>query len=295
MRLALSILILSCLIGCGGPIAGQAPESPTPGGTLSPNEIGLEAWVWRIDAVGGPLRSAITPHTLDANAGSDAQSRRWRRAGFRVVEIPASLAESVEPGLPHADALRHLWLGQPTQWTRLAMAAVHDVTAIDTSTGHRDPGSGRVELLTRSWIEPEANAGRVFRIEIAVGWTPQHSEGRFRREILDGLFLSRSIARGRALLLVPAPPDEDWTNPVTPPERTPDVEVGPMDSIEIHTPDPGIAPLPAPGASQQDHDTGPTPPSGRSIGEFLLMTPAVLGESPLPARREVFVLIPRWP
>ncbi|USN99918.1 MAG: hypothetical protein H6810_04440 [Phycisphaeraceae bacterium] len=246
--------------------------------------------MWKIDAVGGPLLAALAPIAIADEDRADLGRDRWRRAGFRLVMVPASLAESIEADLPHADAMRRVELGQPTRWMPLASSAVPPGTPLRTASGDRRAPDGRLELLVRAWAEPSLRDDRAFRVELAVGsLSPQPARP---REVFAGLLRSVSIPEGLALVVLPAPPEEEWTEPA--PIADSDAgEVGPEQAAPVAPG--GLAPLPVPGANDSMPTQGPAPPEARSVGETLLITPPVLGPRPLPARREVLVLIPRWP
>lgn len=244
--------------------------------------------------------NAFAPHAIEAEATPDPERDRWRRAGFRLVAIPVALAETTEPSLPHADAVRRIDLGQPTRWSPLATKRLPEGTMMRVPGGPQRFTAGRLELLTRAWPEPTVRNEPSFRVELAVGWSPatQHPP---RRRLLAGLTSSLSIPQGMALAVLPARPEEEWTEAITKEhtesDTTPGVGPGPADGE--HAAHSGLAPLLPPGltalTAEAGPEPGPEPHPFESVGEALLIAPAVMGDRPVPARREVFVLIPRWP
>lgn len=290
MRLLLLIpALLAALAGCSGP----APSRPAEGTPARPaalsHEIGIEANVWRVVAVGGPTLQSLADYAEQVAQNSELE--RWSESGLRLIEIPIELVVTLEAGLPHVDAVRRHWLGQPTRWSRLASAP-----SPAPPSDLLSPGPGRVELLTRCWAEPGLRSGQGFRVELAVAWSPASARSASGREQIPDLYLSRHIPVGRALAIVPAAPGEDWSplEPAPPGEGEP----GPDIEREHDPEDEGVAALPAPAPApgpDRDDPAGPILPSPPSVGERMLMTPAVLGDRPVPARRDVFVLVPRWP
>ncbi len=293
--LLLIALVAPLVGGCaGGPPAPDA--APAPRDEAGP--IGLEARNWRIaatGAAGGALHRALASDA--AREPPDAE--RWSRAGIRLRMIPRSEVDPLEATLPHVDAVKHAALGQPTTWTPLASAPLAPGRRIDTPGGERTfPRGGRLELLVRGWDAPEIRGGASIHVELALAWSPP---GPGRPEVVDRLISSVSIGPDEALVIAATTPADDPPPPTIPPPRADGPpETGPRPDEAAAPPgDAGIAPLPAPTAptAPTDRDKpepipGPRPPPPDTIGDLLLVTPAVLGDHPVPARLNVIVLIP---
>jgi len=290
--LAATVVLAGAILpGCRG--SGGA-DGPTPRPAPAAADLGLEARIWVVDATGAPLMRALAPHALADSRLPAETAARWRESGFRLVDLPADEADRIERALPHADAVRRLALGQPTAWARLASAPVSRSAAVVSAAGLRAERSGRYELLTRAWPEPEVRGDRAFRVEVTLAWRPDTGGD---PEVVDRLLVSLTVPAGRALAIVPAGPDEPWItaepagprpgDPGTPGPAGPDTEAPKSE---------GVAPLPPPRTETPTPvATGPVDAPARTLGEAMLISPPELGALPRPARREVFVLVPRWP
>ena len=293
--LLLIVLVVAMVGGC----AGTRPVSDAP---VVRREVqrspGLEARRWRIDAVDGTLPRAPAPYAL---AGGGEVADRWRASGFRLIRMPRDEIDPLEAALPHVDAVHRAALGEPTVWTPLASAAFGTGFRLGTPGGDRWLGRGRLELLVRGWREPIVRGDPSFRVELALAWV---EEGTTRPEVLDHLMYSGTIGDDEALVIVGIPPGEDFVSRTGPgleesgpqPESQPGppADTAPAGGVG------GVAPLPAPIGGGDDsalsplipEPPGPRPAAPLTAGEALLITPAVLGDRPTPARLNVIVLIP---
>jgi hypothetical protein len=173
-----------------------------------------------------------------------------------------------------------------------------------------------LQMLVRSWIEPDVRRGPVFRVELALARVFRDGATDRRPELVRGMLLSHTLEPGRALLLVPASPGEIWADLAVgeEPGAPRDPEPGPLPDDERDGGDgggegagdpgrAGVAPLRAPPgevvATDPAESAGPVAPAfepGPTVGESLLLRPARLGGwSALPARRTVVAIVPNWP
>ncbi len=308
-RLAIAIrlgIAAGTLAGCRavGP-PPTPPPRPIDGPALpivrTPDSVnGVEVRSWTIDPLGAPVARALAAYEvgLASPAGGlrVADTQPWREQGFRLVEIPVELAAQLEATLPHVDAVRRVWLGQPTRWSDLATRAL---PSDGGALGGR-PVPVRATLAVRSWIEPGVRR-RPIRLELALTGVPLDGTDS-RPIVLRDLLLTHRLESGVALAIVPAPPDEVWLpgdgalpDPTAPPEtagpdapdetpaRTPHGELG------VATLDP---PGSTPGAPAPEPQAGPVLPLPTSLGESMLMDAGRIRSTPPRASREVLVIIP---
>jgi len=296
--------------------------------------VGIETRLWTIDATLGPFLIDLGAESLYGEGPPAADRAAWREAGLRLIEVPADRIDEFEAIAPHAEAVRRVWLGQPTRWTPIAS---RDATEAERRSIPGSAGS-TLQLLARSWIEPDVRRGPVFRVELALARTFRDGRGVPRPELLDGMLMSHTLEPGRALLLVPANPSEIWAErgpgdepgreseqlPEPMPDPMPDPgDAGPggqADELEVA----GLRPPPTDAGRSRDPErtadgegsgegagdgpgvgqaggpiAGPVLPayeSGLTIGESLLLRPAKLtGAGPVPARRTAVAIVPNWP
>lgn len=161
-----------------------------------------------------------------ALGGADAA---WESCGVRVVEVGvdelAGLFETLAIG-PE----RRLWLGQASRWTEAYAAAESRTrTGLRMPEGELELEAGTLRLLVRCWVERRLSEGvegteasSVLRVDLV----PQNRERVASDLTLAptdpsqpfelGLVFERlrsawSSDGSRALLLVPASPEEDWS------------------------------------------------------------------------------------
>lgn len=316
-----AVSLLCALAGCAG--SDRAPDGRSGeqalGSRPTSPDVGIETRLWTIDATLGPFLIDLGAESLYGEGPPAADRAAWREAGLRLIEVPADRIDEFEAIAPHAEAVRRVWLGQPTRWTPIAS---RDATEVERRSIPGSAGS-TLQLLARSWIEPDVRRGPVFRVELALARTFRDGRGVPRPELLDGMLMSHTLEPGRALLLVPANPSEIWA------ERGPDDEpgreseqlpepmpdpaeagtVGQADELEVA----GLRPPPTDAGRSRDPErtdgrvegpgngpiAGPVLPAyetGRTIGESLLLRPAQLtGAGPVPARRTAVAIVPNWP
>lgn len=191
--------------------------------------LGLEVRGWVVDNRDHRLGDRLAGlEALDA-LGSDADAM-WLGCGVRVLDVAVDdlprLFESLAVG-PE----RRLWLGQSARWTEAYAAADRGPTSIMMPEGELDLRAGTLRLLVRCWVERRleraagAEGSAVDRKVLRVDLIPQNRE-RTRSDLtLDPVDPTRALDTGlvferlrsswssdgsRALVLVPAPPDEDW-------------------------------------------------------------------------------------
>ena len=331
-RLRRSIVCVAAvaLTGCWGGPSPDAAERNLAGGSglaavRTPGSVnGIEVRIWTIDPLGAPLSGSIAPFESGSAFGEGldpADTGVWRDQGFRILEIPVELVGELESTLPHVDAVRRLWLGQPLKWAGLASRTIES----DGGALGGRPTPVRVMLSVRSWIEPGIRR-RPIRAEFALTGIPldgTETDPILLRELL----LSHRLEPGVALMIVPASPDEVWVSaadrdesdavtserPVQPgrqgrPQRPVDIEedpVGPIRTAESvglgRDPAPPLIPEdglltqspPAPErASPGLAAAGPEPELPQSLGELMLFLPNRIASRPPRPAREVLVIVP---
>lgn len=326
-----SSFAVAVLGGCAGTDRGSGGESGPPvvqGSRPTSADVGIETRLWTIDATLGPFLIDLGAEALYGEGPPAADRAAWREAGLRLIEVPADRIDEFEAIAPHAEAVRRVWLGQPTRWTPIAS---RDATEVERRSIPGSAGS-TLQLLARSWIEPDVRRGPVFRVELALARTFRDGRGTPRPELMSGMLMSHTLEPGRALLLVPANPTEVWARrgpadepgegaeqlpepmPEPMPEPVRDGAGGRDEELEVagfRPPSTGTgqnadseqaneSPPDSPADSPSDSPiVGPalsTYETGLTIGESLLLRPARLtGSGPVPARRTAVAIVPNWP
>lgn len=222
------------MAGCGG--TAQRTDVAAPGGSgelarpaVELAGLGLEVRGWVVDNRDGRLARALSEREMGAALGS-AGDEAWRSCGLRVIEVPVEELPGLHARLATGPEQR-MWLGQTVQWSPAYSAA-----ETGRSTGVRMPEGelllepGVLRLLVRAWVERGVSAGgaggagaewRRLRVDVL----PQNRE-RFEGALtLDPVDPTKPLETGlvferlrstwmsdgsRALLLAPAPPEEDW-------------------------------------------------------------------------------------
>lgn len=217
--------------GCGAP-PRRTESSPAPAADLARPAVamaglGLEVRGWVVDDRDHRLARAFADLER-ADALGESGDALWHSCGVRVLDVPtdglpgfyASLATGPE---------RRLWLGQAARWTEAYGAAEQRTrTGLAMPEGELELQPGTLRLLVRCWVERRIEgapgAGRE-RMALRVDLLPQNRERQGNALTLDpidptqpldvGLVFERlrsgwSSDGSRALVLVPAEPDEDW-------------------------------------------------------------------------------------
>ena len=310
-RARLCLIAACALAGCRGGSPDPAPPPPEAAGSRALPVVrdagqvnGIEVRSWTIDPLGAPLGRALAAYAVGLERVGEGEPlppdaiRAWRDQGFRLVEIPTALVEELEATLPHVDAVRRVWIGQPTRWTDLATRAL---PSDGGALGGR-PVPVRATLAVRSWIEPGVRR-RPVRVELALTGVPLDGSDA-RAIVLRDLLVAHRLEPGSALVIVPASPDEIWITgqgagvPGGSDAREP---AGPAAPGETDAGDGlpiGVAPLAPPGAEPSSASgdgagpIGPRPELPRSLGESMLMAPGAVRSAPPRASREALVIVP---
>jgi hypothetical protein len=259
---------------------------------------------WTVDPLGGPVASALAGARIAEPRLNPEDERRWRRHGFRLVEVPVEQIADIESSLPHVDSIRRLWLGQPTAWTGLASGRL----ASDRGVLGGRPVPVRTALVVRSWVEPSVQRAPI-RVELALTGRPLDGIAESPL-IMAELLLSHRLDPGTALVIVPAPPDETWVaqaegdkgyrgdEPTVGPTPDGNERAGRDDSLATGVLQPSRVYLGDGDAESDDpfgDSAGPVPAEpmqGVTFGEALLIEPGrILSVPPRPARG-VIVIVP---
>lgn len=297
-------------------------------------QLGLEMRLVPVASTGATIGLSLRQYA-DVPTGLDEETLdRLRAYGLRVIAVPiASLPDATQDLVP-VGTIQTEWHGMLYRWTPLVTGPDLDEQYTTVDTGPLELPPGRFRLLARAWLVPDIEAsddtGRIdarLRIELL----PQHEEARRRhfdhlldpapRTVEDGGTIFRrlhtiaELPPDRALVIVPAPPEADWTDLKEP---TPVEDTLPEGSPTFG-PTPDAAPERTPRsrperayepvdqrrrpAGHNPFGAGPAVPSFRTLGEQLLRRPAGATENPgspdtytiQPERSLVIVLIPHVP
>lgn len=297
--LALGLVLALGVAGCGGPEAPQPFEAirPTSGAleeaggggvlggvreVLAPQVgAGLEVVGWS-GAVDTPtLVGALRPFLEGPGPVDEATADRWRRAGIRLVAMPAEAVRPLRERMRGRE-LTSRWLGEPRVWTGVVEGPETAGGSYgDGQTGVRLEG-GHFRLLCRGWITArpvlDSAGGGVSAAELRLELVPQHvqrgdparrlgligvGEGSIGGALDDGLvfrglWAGVSLPRGLALVLIPSEPGTPWEELL---------EEGEADPERRDT-----APAPALDALALTEAAGPGVPGPRPLGGPMLAT-----------------------
>ncbi|MBX3377602.1 MAG: hypothetical protein KF678_11440 [Phycisphaeraceae bacterium] len=232
----------------------------------------------------------------------DATRDLWKVHGLRLVSVPLRDLERVQSSLRLTGTVHRQWFGEITRWTDIVRGPEFDQTRlILVGDKPEEVRPGRIRLLARCWISPEApgadtpssraaaGPGAALRLELVPQYEPSVSERpRFQLltaaagEELPGAYphlMARADFRSAgtirtpgaptaddvdALVIVSDAPEADWRRPPRPREDP--------EEDTVH-----FEPL-------------------QTLGEAMLSMPQVKSASGLaPRSRAVIILIPRIP
>lgn len=223
-RVLLAIALPLALAGCGTPRAEPRSSPADRGG------VGLEASVWTVRDIDLSIARAFAPYQDEPIQSLPPGVREVLAAnGFALVEVPAGEIERLRAGLPDAGGSQTLWLdarlGAP--WSEIVLGPRVDVPVIETDQGVLDLDPGRLRLLGRAWPTGGlTEAGLEPRVRVELVAQHRFSRERERSEfdrvragpptpvdegvVFDRLLIEASLPAGRALVVVPITPGEDW-------------------------------------------------------------------------------------
>lgn len=273
--------------------------------------VGFESHWWVVEDTGRRAARAL------ASLGATNVDDGWRREGLRVVRLErARLGEFLVEAPPGVE-WRRSWLGERSRWT-----AVIDGRALSEDGrvifGGRAiaPGAGTPRLLGRGWVEPVFPGDAGLRVELALQLRTDERATAFSLEaprdlererdrgpLFDGMTLSTLAARDEVLIVLPAPPGEDWAELAAEGSEavgsvgggaptgddTGDGDASALSRLDalLEAVDAG-----APGAAAfAGAEFGPRAAEVRTIGETMLLSEDSAGR----AMTAVVVLIPRLP
>lgn len=213
--------------------AAGCARTASPGGDVAAGDLtrpavelgglGLEVRGWLVDDRDQRLGRALWEHERRGGLGA-AGDAAWRSCGVRVLDVGVDAL----PGLFGSLAVgpeRRLWLGQASRWTEAYGGPESCVrTGLRMPEGELELMPGTLRLLVRCWVERHVDPGRDRRV-LRVDLLPQNRE-RVRSDLtLEPVDPTQPLEAGltferlrtgwssdgtRALVLVPAPPEEDW-------------------------------------------------------------------------------------
>jgi hypothetical protein len=292
-------------------------------------QLGLELRLVPVASSGATIGLSLREYA-DLPTGLDEETLgRLRAYGLRVVAVPVEALPRATRDLTPVGTVQTETLGMLYRWAPLVTGPELEEQYTTVDTGPLELPPGRFRLLARAWLVPDLgeaqDTGRV-AARLRVELLPQHEEAHRRRldQLLDpaprtieddGLLFRRlhaiaELPEGRALVIVPAPPDADWAalRPPGPADETlPEGETsyGPdPDAVPEREPAPRPErPTTEPRRAAVPVGAGPAAPSFRTLGVQLLRRPAGAMENPgapdtyqiQPERSLVVVLIPHVP
>lgn len=218
--------------GCAGP-----SETASPAGGERAERVrnaplnvwfgdeGLEVRVWVVDpARQQPGAALLTyePRPVDAPAEVLAA---WRRAGVRVLSVPAIELEAVREKVRAIGASRQEWLGEQPRWGILASGVfVPRRLEFIGPDGHDFLENGNARLLIRTWTQTaEDEAGlptTVVRVEVAAQIVTRASGislqpvpwGEGEGRVLEAMTLRVRMREGDAMVFVADRPEVNWAS-----------------------------------------------------------------------------------
>lgn len=284
----------------------EQPATPT-----VENEPGLELVVWTADDTAFAVGRALRPY-LDATPPvPEADVAAWRRAGLRVVSVPASDMAGLIATLRPVTPLQRQQFGQLMSWTSLVRGP-----SLLAGVGGTDESlpAGRPRLIARSWIEPDLSRGEpidVVRTELGI--QVETGERRLPRlgtepgvaTISDDGPVPESLLTGfvgdgsRVLVIVGEDPAVDWSElpePTPAPASGLGSQGGPGPTGEAGVrPASEVSPTPEPSRAGGEA-LGPVPPRERTLGERMLSAPGQPPRDGRPGvgpRKVLVVVVPR--
>lgn len=280
------LLALGCALAAGGCRSSPGPDAGPDAAQPARSAPGLELAWWIVrDPAGDHLGRVLGGLPADAATVPDQQALDWAAAGLRLVPTSADRLPALREALRVVPPVRTQRLPDAPGWTPIASGVPWSATrAVTAGPDTLSLPPGRLRLLARAWIAPDAGspgpdgapAARL-RVELVPQHEPQAAAPDEPESIeqrlglrprptaeqagltLSGLSLPLALRSGQALLIVPERPERRWSG---------------WERAAAAPPTPAT-PQPA----------GPAVPAGLTVGELLLTDwPATLTDTPADLR-----------
>jgi hypothetical protein len=309
---------IACLTAC----ASDPPPAPAPSAARA---LGAEFLTARLRDPFNDIGRRLAPFANRPVEADAALLESWRRAGFRLVLVPADQVLSVIDGRSLVAPVQRREVGVLARRSVIiAGRNLPERSLIDLHDGTRElEFGGRPRLLGRTWIAPGPVVDGVVGARLRLNLVPQLADlngpsMRLRTRAASGsptpeieggtiedLALSVDIGSADALVIVSESPETLWES--LPPRALPTPAPLPPVSTALSRPDdfagadaPWVPPTPEPPKAEpfrepeslgdvpfEGEPVGPPQPAVPTLGDVILSDASILS----PARERVVLVI----